>query len=182
LISKEVIGQFSSNIRFKEICMGLLSRYYNWDTEQIIEFKDIIKYNEMMFMKNINVKWSLDLIESLKDRIDWGSFYNVNGIDLDLPFFKKYKNNIVFKSIYLNKNIDWSNQLLDTYQDYWNWDDLMMCPIVAQVRNIKKYEDKYDWDKFSSNGWMKSLLYKMPFLKIGINCLLMKNLIGTLTS
>lgn len=162
--------------------MGLLSRYYNWDTEQIIEFKDIIKYNEMMFMKNINVKWSLDLIESLKDRIDWGSFYNVNGIDLDLPFFKKYKNNIVFKSIYLNKNIDWSNQLLDTYQDYWNWDDLMMCPIVAQVRNIKKYEDKYDWDKFSSNGWMKSLLYKMPFLKIGINCLLMKNLIGTLTS
>lgn len=155
MISNELQHNFKTNIRFKEICIGLLSRYYPWDVLQIEEFKDIINYEEMMFMKNDTILWSLDLIEILKDKMEWGSLWKTNGLELNLDFFLRYEEYIDFSFIHHHKNIDWSNQLLDTYKEKWDWNGLMMHPIVAEVRNIKKYETNYNWDKFSSNRHLK---------------------------
>lgn len=151
MVSDELLHNFKTNIKFKEICIGLLSRYYTWDIEQIEEFKDIINYEEMMFMKNDKVLWSLDLIEVLKDKMDWGSLWKTKEIELNLDFFKSYEKDIDFSFIHHHKNIDWSNQLLDTYKDKWDWKGLSGKPIVARLRNIKRYGNFYDWERFSGN-------------------------------
>ena len=152
MLSKEVIEQFKTSIRFKEICVSQLSRYYDWDFGQINEFKDIINYEEMMFMKNEKVVWSLELIDSIKDKLDWGSLWKTNGLELNLAFFEQYENSIDFSFIHHHKNIDWSNQLLDTYKDKWDWKGLSHKSIVTSIRNIDKYGNLLDWDRFSANN------------------------------
>lgn len=152
MLSKEVIEQFKTNIRFKEICVSQLSRYYAWDYDQINEFEDIINYEDMMFVKNDKIVWSLALIDSLKDKMDWRSLWKTRGLELNLVFFKQYENHIDFSFIHHHKNIDWSNQLLDTYKDKWDWKGLSNKSIVASPRNLDKYGDLLDWDRFSANN------------------------------
>jgi len=152
MINKDIYEQFSANIKFKEICIGLLSRYYTWNIEQINEFKDIINYDDMMFMKNDKVLWSLNLIELLKDKMDWSSLWKTNGLELNLIFFKQYEKSIDFSFIHHHKNIDWSNQLLDTYKDKWDWKGLSHKSIVTSPRNLDKYGDLLDWEWLSRNN------------------------------
>lgn len=149
-MDKEVlIKNYNTNIKFKSICIGLISRFGSLSNNQIKAYKGILDFRALNF--NTNIDWDLQTIEETKEYFDWESIYRINGVVLNLDFFEKYKNQITFSSIYLNKNVDWSFQLLDTYSDKWNLDDLMMKPIMAHPRNIKKYTEYYNWDKFSSN-------------------------------
>lgn len=155
MINQCVVTQFASNLRFKNLCVDILSRNYPFTTEQIIKYKEILNFSRTCLMQNPNINWDLNTVNKTKEKIEWSGFYNVNGIELNIPFFKTYEKYINFKSIYLNKNIDWSNQLVDTYHNRWEWEGLMMKPIVALPRNISKYKDKYNWRDFSSNRYLK---------------------------
>ena len=150
--NKELISNYNANIKFKHICIKLISRYGRLSNSQIKHFKHILDFRGLNF--NPNVIWELQTIEETKDYFDWESIYRLKGVDLNLDFFKNYKEQINFRSVYLNKNVDWSFQLLDTFSDHWNWEDLMMIPIMAHPRNINKYKEHYNWDKFSSNQYL----------------------------
>ncbi len=163
MISSDLQHNFKTNIRFKEICIGLLSRYYPWDLEQIEEFRNIINFEEMMFMKNDTILWSFDLIELLKNKMDWGSLWKTKGLELNLDFFERYEGYIDFSFIHHHNNIDWSYELLDKYKDKWDWKGLSFKAITANPRNIEKYGDLYDWNDFSANKYLvlnKTLLDK----------------------
>ena len=152
-MDKEVlIKNYNTNIKFKSICIGLISRFGSLSNNQIKAYKDILDFKTLNF--NTNIVWDLQTIEETKEYFDWGSIYRIEGVEFNLDFFEKYKNQITFSSIYLSKNVDWSFQLLDTYSDKWKLEDLMMRPIMAHTRNIKKYKQYYNWDKFSSNQYL----------------------------
>lgn len=155
MLDNKITHLFKTNLRFKDLCIDMLSRQYGFSTKQINTYKNILNFKESYLVYNRNVVWDLKTIENTKDKIDWSGFYNFKGVVLNLSFFKKYEAYINFRSIYLNQNIDWSNQLLDTYADRWDWEWLMMRPMVAQPRNIQRYYDNYHWDKFSSNRHLK---------------------------
>lgn len=155
MIDQRVLDKFQTNIKFKEICVESLSRFYPWKKEQVISFKDKLYFNRMSLMANKSIHWESDLFHEVEDKLDWDAIWKLNGLEIGLDFFAEFKDKIDFSSIYLHQNLDWSNQLLDTYEDYWNWDGLMMRPIMANPRNIKKFESKYNWDKFSSNRYLK---------------------------
>lgn len=151
MLHKNLTAYFKNNLKFKELCIDMLSRQYAFSSIQIISNKDVLNFNESYLTLNQKVIWDLPTIEVVKDKIDWKSFYLINGLELDLTFFKTFEEYINFNAIYLNRNIDWSNELLDKYADKWDWNRLMMRPITATPRNIAKYNDRYDWDSFSSN-------------------------------
>lgn len=151
MLDKNLIVLYKNNLKFKELCIDMLSRQYAFSSNQIISYKDVLNFNESYLTYNKKVIWDIPTIEVVKDKIDWKGFYHINGLELDLTFFKTFEEYINFNAIYLNRNIDWSNELLDKYADKWDWNDLMYEAIVAHSRNINKYIEKYNWDKFSSN-------------------------------
>ena len=146
-----IANQFAKNIRFKELCIQLLSRFYPFKRDQIIKYRNVLDFDYYSFMSNENIKWDLELVDLLKDHIDWSGFWKSQEIELDLNFFEKFKEYIDFSFIHLNKNIDWSNQLLDTYQNQWNWKSMSSHKIVANQRNIKLYKNRLDWNILSLN-------------------------------
>ena len=151
MLDKNLIVLYKNNLKFKELCIDMLSRQYAFNSNQISSYKDVLNFSESYLTHNKKIIWNLPTIREVKDRIEWSGFYKINGIELNLSFFKEYEKKIHFSSIYLNQNIDWSNELLDTYADKWEWNRLMVRPITATPRNIAKYNDRYDWDSFSSN-------------------------------
>lgn len=151
MLDKNLIVLYKNNLKFKELCIDMLSRQYAFSSNQIISYKDVLNFNESYLTYNKKVIWDIPTIEVVKDKIDWKGFYHINGLELDLTFFKTFEEYINFNAIYLNRNIDWSNELLDKYADKWEWNRLMARPITATPRNIAKYNDRYDWDSFSSN-------------------------------
>lgn len=155
MLDKNLIELYKNNLKFKELCIDMLSRQYALTCKQVNTYKNILNCTESYLVRNKNMVWDIQTIDNTKDIIGWAGLYNVKGIELNLSFFSTFEKYINFKSIYLNKQIDWSNQLLDTYADKWDWDRLMMLPIVANPRNIEKYRKRYNWDKFSSNRYLK---------------------------
>lgn len=151
MLHKNLTAYFKTNLKFKELCIDMLSRQYAFNSNQIISYRDVLNFNESYLTHNKNIIWDIPTIEAVKDKIDWSGFYIINGVELNLHFFKSFEDFIDFSVIHLNKNIDWSNELLDKYTELWDWNRLMMRPITASPRNIAKYNVRYDWDSFSSN-------------------------------
>lgn len=151
MLHKNLTAYFKTNLKFKELCIDMLSRQYAFTSKQITTYKKIINFNESYLPRNKKIIWDIETIDEVKDKIDWSGFYHIQGVELNSKFFEKFENYIDFGSIGLNQNIDWSNELLDKYAELWDWDRLMMRPITATPRNIAKYNNRYDWDSFSSN-------------------------------
>ncbi|GAA4314587.1 tryptophan repeat-containing protein [Pontixanthobacter gangjinensis] len=153
MIEKEVIGAFQSNIRFKEICVASLCQFYPLEDRQISKFKQVLNFERLS--KNNRIKWNIDLFENIKDFYNWKDLWNLHSLELDLDFFRKYHDQIDFSSIYLNRSVDWSNQLLDEFEDKWDFDKLSMKPILGSARNIRKYAERCDWRRISRNKNLK---------------------------
>lgn len=154
MLHKNLTAYFKTNLKFKELCIDMLSRQYAFKSNQIISYRDVLNFNESYLSRNKNITWDIETIDEVKDKIDWSGFYHIQGVELNRTFFEKFENYINFGSIGLNQNIDWSNELLDKYADKWEWNRLMVRPITATPRNIAKYNDKYNWDTFSSNRYL----------------------------
>lgn len=154
MLHKNLTAYFKTNLKFKALCIDMLSRQYAFRNNQIISYSDVLNFKESYLTHNKCINWDVPTIEAVKDKIDWSGFYKINGVELNLSFFKKYNKHIHFKTIHLNQNIDWSNELLDTYAELWDWESLMSKPIVALSRNIEKYSTNYNWDKFSTNRYL----------------------------
>ena len=152
MLDKNLIVLFKNNLKFKELCIDMLSMQYAFSSSQILSYKDVLNFSKSYLTYNKNINWDLPTIQAVKDKLDWKGFYLINSIELDLSFFKTFEEYINFEFICFNRNIDWSNELLDKYTDKWKWKGLMFKAIVAHPRNINKYTEKYDWDKFSSNS------------------------------
>jgi hypothetical protein len=155
MLDNKIAHLFSANLRFKDLCVDMLSRQYGFSTSQITQYNSVLNFGESYLMYNKNILWDVKTIATNKDKIDWSGFWKINGVELDLNFFEQYKDKINFRNICFNQNIDWSNQLLDTYKDHWDWERLMFRDIAVTPRNIAKYKDFYDWDNLSSNSHLK---------------------------
>lgn len=155
MIDQRVKDQFQSNIKFKEICIGSLSRFYPWEKEQVIYFKNILDFDRALLMANRSINWEFDLFHEVEDKFDWGAIWKLDSLEIGLDFFEEFKDKIDFSSIYMHQNVDWSNQLLDTYSEEWDFSKFCNRPILASSRNIKKYGERYDWSLLSSSRHLK---------------------------
>lgn len=88
MLDKNLIVLYKNNLKFKELCIYMLSRQYAFSANQIISYKDVLNFNESYLTHNQKVIWDIPTIEAVKDKIDWSGFYIINGLELDLTFFK----------------------------------------------------------------------------------------------
>jgi hypothetical protein len=153
MINEKVTHAYQSNIRFKEICISSISQFFPLESEEIINYKKVLNFKHLS--KNKTITWEIELFENIKDYFNWKDLWNLHSLEIGLDFFRKYKDQIDFTSIYLNRGIDWSNQLLDEFENYWEFEKFCFWPILTSPRNIKKYGERYNWKSFSRNRHLR---------------------------
>ncbi len=71
---------------------------------------------------------------------------------LETAFIRTYSYDLDWYSLSKNVNIDWSEDLLDDFQDNWVWDELAAnASIVWTPKLINKYKTRLDWHNLLRN-------------------------------
>lgn len=134
-----------------------------WSTDFILKNVEYIHFGELVDL--IDFEWSVENIEILKK---WIHFTNI-GVDRDnwqtpinydyLQFFlnKNYlKYGRVNNSISFSYKVNWTNHLIESFCDYWDWNELSANKTVCwDAELISKYEDKVNFDLLSLNDGVK---------------------------
>jgi hypothetical protein len=145
------------------------SKKIEWSQELIKELEN--KWNWKILSSNTNIKWSINLIEEFKNKVDW-------------EILSGYKKN---REYYLTNNYvikqSFSLEILENFEDYWNWRTLSCYgdyynlmkidkfndylspfkPILWTEDLIKRFEKKIDWYLLSRNPniiWSEELIEK----------------------
>ncbi|MBW6474637.1 MAG: hypothetical protein K0B14_16035 [Anaerolineaceae bacterium] len=138
-----------------QLKIDLISRFFPFSNDEIIKFKDVIKFSGHHLMKNEAINWNVELLEKLSDKIAWTAITGLKNINFDLAFFQQFENFIDFNSIYLSKNIVWDQELINQYGDRiakdWNKPSIINSPLLT-LDNIRKHKDKLDWEMVSRHA------------------------------
>ena len=65
---------------------NLISKFYNFSYLDIKSLKSNLNFDPNYFVSNKNIVWSDELIELLKDKIDWRYLYKIENIIIDINF------------------------------------------------------------------------------------------------
>ena len=129
-----------------QLKVDLISRFYLLSADEIIRYKKILNFDSNHLMDNESVIWDTQLIDEVKDKIDWSSISRLINIKIDLPFIKRFEQQIVFPSIQFSKGLEWSEELLDLYADRFDWSKtLILRKPLSTLQNLRKFKDILDW-------------------------------------
>ena len=70
MLHKNLTAYFKTNLKFKELCIDMLSRQYAFKSNQIISYRDVLNFNESYLSRNKNITWDIETIDEVKDKID----------------------------------------------------------------------------------------------------------------
>lgn len=89
-----------------QLKVDLISRFYPLSADEIIRYKTILNFDNNHLMDNESVIWDTQLIDEVKDRIVWSSISRLINIKIDLPFIKKFEQQIIFPCIQFSKGLN----------------------------------------------------------------------------
>jgi hypothetical protein len=149
---KSLFEEEEKETAINQLKIDLLSRFYPLTNDEIIKYKAVLCNSANHLMKNKLVKWDYDLIENLKDKIDWDSIWYLSNVKYDFNFFSKYEKRINFKSITYSANIIWSDELVEVYGDSFEVDKRTLLPkALSNLKFVRKHKDKIYWPIASRN-------------------------------
>lgn len=168
----------ANNGDFKQLKRQLISYFYPFTKEDIIDFKEYINFDYTIFNENPCIQWNIDIIREVKDEIDWTHLFLMKNLKVNLDFIKEFESYIDFHTLQYSKGLIWSQALINSYGDQLNWSSVGVPnkSAIATVQNLKKYENIIDWNKlskafdFSSNPHaFKAFINKWNFDKLSSN-------------
>src|SRR5690554_727067 len=110
-----------------------------WSMELIDFIKDDIDWTYLLY--NQTVPWSIELMDAFKDKLDLGSQYHM---------------------IYYNPKAPWSIELIERFAKQWNWKKLSACEYIPWTDElIDQFKRKWDWWELSENPslpWNEELI------------------------
>jgi hypothetical protein len=129
-----------------QLKVDLISNFYPFTKDEVLKYKSVLNFGKYHLMNNDLVHWDNELLESLKDKIDWTAIWKIKNINLDFEFFKKYEMLIDFNSIYWSKNLKWTDDLLRMFGDKFDWStSLITKEPLSTIDNLRRFNDKLDW-------------------------------------
>ena len=147
---KSLFEKEEKAIAINQLKLDLISRFYPFSKDEILQYKSILNFDRYHLMNNDSVKWDIELLDKVDEKIDWSALWKIKNIKFDLAFFKKYESKIEFSSIQLSKNIEWSNNLLSEYGDKFDWSKwLITKEPLSTIENLRRYKDILDWSSVS---------------------------------
>jgi hypothetical protein len=148
---KSLFEEEEKETAINHLKVDLIARFYPLTKDEVIKYKEILFNNASHIVWNKLIHWDYDLIEVLKDKLDWDSIWRLPNIKFDLNFFKKYEDRINFKSITSANSIEWSDEFVAAYGDKFEVDERnLLSKALSNFNFVKMHKDKMDWRKSSS--------------------------------
>lgn len=142
---------------FNQLRVDLLSRFYPFSNEELIEFQHSINFGESHLMSNPHITWDKTLIEKLKENIEWSGVRKIMEITIDVDFINRYEKHLDFTSLQLSKSIEWSEELIRQYGDKFEWSRWPgNKEPLSHIDNVRKLKDKLDWKRISRGSKLVS--------------------------
>ena len=198
---KKFIDFFVEN---PELFIEIISRFYPLNSFQIEKYEDLwnletLLENEYLslsiqsleklldrYCNNINscgmdrlsssksIKWSIKLIEKLKDKWNWGESvqyfpFNIGlsaneSLPWSIELVEKFKDEWDWEILSLNKFLPWNIDFIKKYEDNWNWNYLSWnTSLPLTIDLIEKFKENWNWEKLSENEsltWSLELIEK----------------------
>ena len=160
-----------------QLKVDLISNFYPFTKDEVLKYKSVLNFGKYHLMNNDLVQWDNELLENLKDKIDWTAIWKIKNINLDFEFFKKYEMLIDFNSIYWSKNLKWTDDLLTMFGDKFDWStSLITKEPLSTIDNLRRFNDKLDWSFVSeriniefSENIIKEFAEKWDWKKLSSN-------------
>jgi len=185
---KSLFEKEEKETALRQLKIDLISRFYPFAKDEVIKYKSVLNFDRYHLMNNELVEWDNDLIESIKEKIDWSALWKIKKISLDVIFFRKHEASIDFPSIRYTNSIVWSEELLNEFGDKFDWSEWLITkePLstVANLRRfnyklnwsyvserinipftdevMEEFKDRWDWEKLSKN---KNLPFSVEFVQ-----------------
>ncbi|MEM1002954.1 MAG: hypothetical protein AAGH46_09935, partial [Bacteroidota bacterium] len=71
---------------------------------------------------------------------------------LDLSFIERYKEELNWKAVSKNKQLNWGIELIQSYKDKWQWNELAMNPSIIWTEEwIDNFKTHLKWNNLSYN-------------------------------
>jgi hypothetical protein len=135
---------------FNQLRVDLLSRFYPFSNEELIEFQHSINFGESHLMSNPHITWDKTLVEELKENIEWSGVRKIKDIAIDVDFIGMYESYLDFSSLRFSKCIRWSEELITQYGDRFEWSRWPgYKEPLSDIDNVRKLKDKLDWKRIS---------------------------------
>ena len=130
--------------------INLLSRFYPFTTDQLIEYQDILNWGGYGLMSNEEINWSSSLIKKVEERIDWRYLYKICNFTIDADFIRTFKNNINCYDLQHYKNINWEDDLFEILGcQFGEKKILIRDKKFLGNEMLHKYKNNVDWDFIS---------------------------------
>ena len=71
--------------------IDLISRFYPLTNIEVVKYKDTLNFDGQHLMKNESIQWDIDLVETLKEKIDWSEIWKLKKLKIGIPFIKKFE-------------------------------------------------------------------------------------------
>ena len=133
-----------------QLKIDLISRFYPLSNEDLIKYKEILNFGRYQLIINENINWNIDLIKSVKEKLDCTAFWKLKNISLNRLFFDAFDDLIDYSSIHLSKNIEWSSDLISIYGDKFEWNKLSMRKDpLSNIDYLRQFRNRVDWQSVS---------------------------------
>lgn len=177
----------NNSIKYNNLDGYLESYDKELSDEFVLKYSDILNFRSAQ-RKN-QVHWNFELIDKLKDKLIWSYLASYDYLDWTHIQLHRYKGYISKekKAFSSSSSIKWSEEILDSIIDIWDWTELssnenvcwteIMIDKYCKYLNfnklsintklewneelINKYYLKWDWSKLSANigiNWTKSMI------------------------
>ena len=136
---------------FTELTLGLLESFYPFTTEELVKYQNVLNLYADRLLKNAKISWDADLVESLKDLLDFKILYRAKNLVIDYDFLKRFEEYFDFTALGYFNNVVYSEEILSDFDSKLDWTtSVINREGFTTIENIRKYKDKIDWQKLSS--------------------------------
>lgn len=162
-----------------QLKIDLVSRFYPLSIDEVKTNIDRLNFDGYHFMMSEHIEWDIELVDLLKDKIDWTALFKLKSLKVDIPFINLFIDYIDFKTVgicnvvfsnqihkgfldrypwgsdnillFLNKNEEMIPYVLAEYKEVINW-KVFSRSIALPYITIVQYENYIDWDELSKNN------------------------------
>jgi hypothetical protein len=169
--------QIEKEEAINQLKIDLMSRFYPFSKAELIENSSTINFGYSYLMANDSIQWDIEMIETLKDKIDWDGLWKIKGITIDHDFIKKYEDRFSFDKLPPSKCVSWTLEIVKDYEDRLDWSgSISSIELFNNYDILKTYSEKLDWDKVSlynslvsSEEFIKEFENKLNWKKLSAN-------------
>lgn len=143
---------------------SLLNRKFPWTNKTVKQNLQESYVAEAIKSSDINFPFTIELLESNFEILDWGSISMNESIPWTKEILEKFKENLEWYYLSSDRGLPWNEELIKNYKDYWDWEDLSRnFSLPWTIDLIERFKDNWCWYGLSRNlsiPWSNELIEK----------------------